>query len=199
MKSTLLCDRTSILILRAQFILVSFAVLSLLSFGAVSEELDQDRDTHLHGEARFTLVVDRHSVVIDLDTSASSILGFHHGIVLDVDRQKLRKAILVLKESNNVVDFPPEADCRQIHSSVNSKLISLNNVIKNTLTNQQKDNAAFEVGYQLECKHPERIHYVSLPVFNQFQHLQVLHAQWMLDDKQGRGTYSMQHERVNLR
>ena len=202
MKFVLLSQRANSPLTTIRFFLSPYlATLAFFIFSqnAFTEELYYEHHVHMHGVAQFTLVVDRSSVVVDLDSPAMNLLGFEHVPISEEESLKVRNVVQVLKNSDNLIQFSSDAECTQIHSSVSSGLIAQSPMSSALpLSDLEKGHIAFEVGYLLECKHPENIHSASFPVFIQFKGIDELNGQWVIGDQQGAGTFTLKNSRIDF-
>ncbi len=187
---------------RLVFCAFSSTLITIVSF-AHAEEPYHEQHVHVHGEAQFTLVVDRNAIVVDFDSPAMNIVGFEHAASGEADRQKILDAVKILEISDNVIQFSASAQCKQIHSSVSSGLIAQLSSVSTRINrlkpdSLEKGHTAFEVGYQIECKYPEKIKDAEFPVFTRFEGLKQLHGQWVVGDVQGADTFSINKERIDF-
>lgn len=190
----------------------SMAVLVFLSalpgssvLHAREEQVYRHHEAHVHGQATLTLAVEDHEVQVVLSSPAANIVGFEHPPVTAADRTAVARARTRLEEADTLFSLPEGADCRTVHTEIDSALFS-GEPDRHTRDHEDHPDAVehhasgshrHETGnpkavhtditaeYHFECARPERLNQLDIHLFTIFPAIEHLELEYIIGDKQG--------------
>ncbi len=166
-----------------KIILVLFLLLALCLPSLAKK---RSHAAHVHGEGKFTLVLERHALEIEMEIPADDIVGFEHTAKSEEQKQKVKRAESELKQAAEIVLLPKKSRCKATAVDVKSSLSEDEDDHHDEA--EEESHAEFHVSYTFRCEVPKFLSWVTLNVFTPFPRLKELHGQAVTMD----GQFSME-------
>lgn len=170
-----------------KFLLQLFLVTSLLFLANVSlagpdSHERREYGAHEHGVAVLTLALADHDLAVEFESPAVNLLGFEHAASSDKDRQAVAQAVQRLRAPLTFLNLPSAAQCSVTKAMVESEQLgNATAVVQHNETNEHKHegHADFTAKYQLQCKAPQALEIVGVKLFETFNGIEKIKAQWL--------------------
>ena len=200
----------------------SIILVLLVSLGVSSTAYTKDEKkmhqhkAHVHGEAVLNLVLEAQSVVVELQTPTMNILGFEHQPATAKQHNAVERAIRLLKDYSNVVQFTTGA-CRQVsvdlevpfkdegahkpdadHKHEHKHEHHHDEHNDGEHQDEHASHSEFHVVYHLECSKLHTITAVDVKVFGYFPGFKTVRVQWVSANGQGMNKASQARTEVVL-
>ncbi|HEY3698683.1 MAG TPA: DUF2796 domain-containing protein [Spongiibacteraceae bacterium] len=196
------------------------AALLLLVSGIGQAHEHREHGAHVHGVATLTLAIAERGIDIEFESPAVNLIGFEHAPHSANDQRAIDRAAQVLAHPLAFLSLPPAAHCVVIKSAVESEL--LKSTAQKTTTDtphsesfpaathddshhhehdsdEPEGHANFNAKYHLECKQPQALNTIDIKLFDTFNGIEKINAQWLTDGAQSARVLTPTDRSINLR
>jgi hypothetical protein len=142
---------------------------------------------HQHGHAKLNIALEGKTLLLELQVPAEDILGFEHAPQTSQERLKLKQAMALLQQSNQLVALDPAAECRPLPAQ-----------IEQHIDNKSSSHADILGRYAFECQSSAQLHRIEFLLFRQFPTLQDIDYQLITTSSQNAGELSPAHPQLLL-
>ncbi|MCX4186972.1 ZrgA family zinc uptake protein [Methylophaga sp. OBS4] len=140
------------------------------------------RQPHVHGQAQLHIVQQQSQLLIELNTPAMNIFGFEH-VPNSKQQQKQVDTVLSSLHDEETAFAITGGGCML-------ETITVEDPFSHTLDDAEPAKAGSEhaevtVLYTFLCKQPDSLQAIDIRLFDAFNHIEHIQAQWVLNAKQG--------------
>lgn len=179
------------------------------------------QEPHVHGAAALWLVLDGTQLEVEFHTPAMNVLGFEHKAQTDAERVRVKKAGEEMAAVERLFEFEPST-CRLIRQTSDFSAVAGDFA---TDTGSDKEDThghdgqehlhdhvhlhAHEVdgiqhsnlqaSYQFECENPDQLQRLVIGIPAVFSGVEVLHAQWVINGRQGSSQLNLDQREISFR
>lgn len=132
-------------------------------------------DSHQHGHAVLTLVLEGNEMQLAFQSAAQSVVGFEHQPATVEQQQEVAAAIAVFKQAH-WFSFNADANCELAQADASTDLAE---------PQAHAGHADFYANYQLLCQRPARLSELQLHIFKLLPTLEHMDVQWIINAQQG--------------
>ncbi len=141
---------------------------------------------HVHGVGVLNLAVEGKSVIIELVSPASDIVGFEHKPHDGEERKAVEAAVETLKKGERLFQFPKDAGCREKETEVETGLQEDDDHDHGKSHDTHAEtHAEFHAHYRFECSRPDALDYVDIDYFSKFSRAKELEVRTITPRGQG--------------
>lgn len=177
---------------------------TLTALSAAAEYREQG--AHVHGIARMDLVLEDHTLSIDLDTPAANLLGFEHAPRDAAEEAVLKQAVARLHEAKALFNLPQAAGCEVETVEVASALLGHE---ESHVHHEGHDadahegeagheHADMEASYRFHCASPAKLDGITVNLFQLFPATEKLEVQLITPRGQGAAKLTADSPRLTL-
>lgn len=159
---------------------------------AANHEEHREHAAHVHGKGRLTLAMQGSSLEIMLESPADSLFGFEHVPATPTEQAKADKVLEQLKDVSRLFGLEGAASCKNTNTEIDAPFSQP----AKTPTDGHADVSAT---YTFECKHPEKLTTLSLPLLKVFPALRTLNLDYVTESTQGSKTITPDHPTLTLK
>jgi hypothetical protein len=182
----------------------------------------RQHDAHVHGKGQVNLAVEGNQIFIELDSPAANIVGFEHVPTSQADNATLDKALLLLKQGEQMFHINPEAGCKLTEAEVDTSLEGHTDDHHDAHDDKHEDehdksaahkdsrghdgkheeeaaHSDIEAGYVFKCDHPDRLQTLRVDLFDAFPATEMLNVQAILETGQTAKRLTPAKRMVDLR
>lgn len=181
-----------------------FLLGSLSTFASAESDHDTHRQhgAHNHGHATLNIVQEGKTIQLMLESPAVNIVGFEHAATTPQEKQKIEKAVELLKQGEKLFGFPAAAQCVQAEVEVKSELTEFAAHHDEHEGHDEHDghegHSEFEVGYQFVCSKPAALNTLKVNIFKLFPLTEEIEAQIVTDQRQSATELSPQASTIHF-
>jgi len=171
-----------------------FSSLSTSASTEVDHDTQRQHGAHDHGHATLNLVQEGKTIQLMLESPAVNIIGFEHAATTPQEKQKIEKALELLKQGEKLFSFPAATQCVQTEVEVESELTELaahhdeskeeSSTHKESHHDEPEGHSEFEVNYQFVCNTPAALDTLKVHIFELFPLTEEIEAQVVTDKRQ---------------
>ncbi len=179
--------------------------LSTFASAEADHHAHRQHGAHEHGHAKLDIVQEGNTVQLMLESPAANIIGFEHAATTPEEKQKIEKAVELLKQGEKLFGFPTDAQCAQAEVEVESELTEFaehhdepedhsEHAAHHDEPKDHSEHAAhhdepeshseFEVGYQFVCNTPAALDTLKVNIFKLFPLTKEIEVQLVTDKRQ---------------
>lgn len=151
----------------------------------------REHSAHVHGIARLTLAMQGTTLEIMLESPADSLFGFEHAPATPEEQARADKVLAQLKDSRLLFNVAEKAGCATTRTEIDAPFVQAGK-------GASEGHADVSATYVLECKQPQKLTTLSLPMFSTFPALRKLTVDYVTDSKQGSQTLTPQQTTMTL-
>lgn len=160
---------------------------------------DRQHSSHEHGAATMLLAIEDNEIQLRIESPAANLLGFEYAPRTDAEKQQLKQAVKNLRNADNVVQFPGQAECRVKRASV-LHTVGAEDVHEEHAEDdhdhkheehghdehkEQDSHSDFIVEFRFECGVIAKLNQVDAKLFSNFPLLETLDLQYIAPQGQG--------------
>ena len=158
---------------------------------------DRQHSSHEHGVATMLLAIEDNEVQLRIESPAANLLGFENAAHTDAEKQGLKQAVKDLRNADNVVQFPGQAECRVKRASVLHTVGAedlhdegkheghSHDEHKHDEHKEQQSHSDFIIEFRFECGVIAKLNQLDVKLFSKFPLLETLDLQYIAPQGQG--------------
>lgn len=127
---------------------------------------------HVHGAAAINIALDANDFYLEFRSPAANIFGFEHAPSSEADHTAQREATAVLRQTDRLFRFNPEAGCRIEHIEISSE-------------EHKGSHADIEAVYHFDCEQPGELTQLDVRLFEAFPAIGEIDVQLVVGSSQG--------------
>ena len=174
--------------------------LSTYASTEVDHDTQRQHGAHDHGHATLNLVQDGKTIQLMLESPAVNIIGFEHAATSPQEKQKIERALELLKQGEKLFGFPAATQCVQTGVEVESELTKFaahhdeskeessahkeSSTHKKSHHDEPEGHSEFEISYQFVCNTPAALDTLKVHIFEFFPLTEEIEAQLVTDKRQ---------------
>ena len=110
---------------------------------------------HEHGLSKMNIVQDHHKLLIEIEMPGHDVVGFEYKAKTNEDKNKVKQALMLLKNPINVIKIPIKAKCdlKDSHSHIIA----------------EKNHTEFRAEYSFVCKDIDEVKTIGINIFENFK------------------------------
>ena len=110
---------------------------------------------HEHGLSKMNIVQDHHKLFIEIEMPGHDVVGFEYKAKTKEDKNKVKEALMLLKNPINVIKIPIKAKCdlKDSHSHIIA----------------EKNHTEFRAEYSFVCKDIDEVKTIGINIFENFK------------------------------
>lgn len=163
---------------------ITIVLLVFFSVNIHANEADnsahRQHEAHVHGEAKLNISIDKKILVFELSTPALNVLGFEHEPRTHQEKERVNKVNKILSAYENVISIP-NLNCEQTQVEIISpyadEAIQANNGHKHE--HHEEGHSEYYLSHSLTCKDMNRLEYVEVTLFDNFEGFENIKAIWI--------------------
>lgn len=149
-------------------------MLACLPITGLAEDMDSHA-AHQHGMAQLTLVLEKNTVQVALESPADNIVGFEHAATKPGEKAAVAAAISTLSQPT-LLGLSTEAGCSKATTRIKKMLA----------TPEHSAHRDIEVSHTLSCSQPDKLKQLDASaLFKAFPRMQSLKVEFALPAGQG--------------
>ena len=153
---------------------------------------DRQHSSHEHGAATMLMAIEDNEVQLRIESPAANLLGFENAARTDAEKQGLKQAVKDLRNADNVVQFPGQAECRVKRASV-LHTVGAEDIHdegkheghKHDEHTEQESHSDFIIEFRFECGVIAKLNQLDVKLFSKFPLLETLDLQYIAPQGQG--------------
>lgn len=160
---------------------------------------------HVHGQAKMTVVLDHHRLILTAVIPAHDLVGFEHMAQSADEKSRVDSAVKQLKQTHLWLHLK-SGECKLKSSHVSNPLLEADDASGAHVHDDESENhehhtshGDFEVSVEMECKQFEDIEVLDVMLHHLFQNIQVIEVQWIVNGNQGLSNLNNQHKTVRFK
>ena len=147
-----------------------------------ADELSEQHEAHVHGQANMTLITEGNKVEIAIESPAMNMLGFEHEAHSEQDKKTVTKVEKILSDSSALFTFDG-ANCQAETSNLDIGHDEHQAMAEET--GHKHQHMDIDARYSFTCEHIEQLQRVHVSLFELFPALSKLNVEWVNNGKQG--------------
>ncbi len=185
-----------------------FCAMSLWSVALLAQTEFRQSGAHVHGVAKLTVLQDRNTLLIELESPAVNIVGFEHAPQDDAQVSRIENALTLLKQSDSIVGLS-SLDCEvvQARSDISGAAGSHGHSAHhhdhahdhNHDHQHNHGHSEFRANIELYCASQIPPAELLITAFDHFNGIETLEIQWALNGLQGMQRLNPSQTRVRFR
>lgn len=152
--------------------------------------LAQGGEAHVHGVSTLLIAVEEDGMVLELTAPGDDLVGFEHAPVNQSQRDRVAKAIALLRGSDELFQLPAAAGCTAEEATL---LDSLSGPVGEGVDQDHDhkhggeapaktdhhdeptdEHGEFRLRYHYHCRSPEKLNGIDVNLFDLFPHLRAI-------------------------
>jgi hypothetical protein len=169
---------------------------AVLCFAAIDSEAGEfrSRPPHVHGSATLDIALQDGRLDIEFESPAINVVGFEHEPATAEERAALSQANRTFDGGDPLFVSPAGAACKQ--TSVTRTPITYEHDGDDEKPNAPHAN--YEVAYRFTCKHPDKLDWIEVQLFEVTRGMQKITATVVTPGIQRQTDLTAGHTRVSL-
>lgn len=140
---------------------------------------------HVHGEAVLNIVLDGHTLYIELNSAAINLIGFEHAPNNDAQKAALATAQQTLASADRLFHFTATT-CLLKNVEIEAPYMERHEHHEHQHHPEAPhEHADFHASYTFHCEQANDLTAISIKLFSLFPAIQAIKAQWIFQGKQG--------------
>ena len=156
---------------------------------------ERQHSSHEHGVATMQLVIEGKTLQLKIETPAMNILGFEHEPNTAEQKNAIKQADALLKNSDNVVLLPKAAKCQLTKVNIESSLFhnehehehEEGDSAHSDSHNEDSGHTDYDLDYQYECDNIKALQQLGITLFSHFPLFEELEVQYIVPLETGFG------------
>lgn len=145
-------------------------------------EAHRQHQPHVHGEAQLHIVQQQSQLLIELTTPAMNIFGFEHAPQNKHQQKQIDTVLSSLHDEETALAITG-GGCKLETVTVEDPF---GHALDDAETAQAgSEHAEVTVLYTFQCKQPDGLQAIDIRLFDAFNHIEHIQAQWVINAKQG--------------
>lgn len=149
----------------ARPVLASACCLFFAISGANAHEDHEDgfeqHHAHEHGKITLNLVVDRDTLVVELDAPAANVIGFEHEPRNDTERNSVLSAAAWIRRGDDLFRTPEEAGCRFVRTEFQDPVWERAHSEDAQGDEYHEHHTDYEARFLYRCTDPRRLSWIE--------------------------------------
>ncbi|TQV88574.1 DUF2796 domain-containing protein [Aliikangiella coralliicola] len=193
----------------------SFFLIWICCFGFVTADvIAGNQKSHVHGLVTLTLVLEKKTLAIKIESPAESLLGFEHKARQSSEKQAVKRAEKLLNSpellfSIEGVNCKPKKSKVELSHFIDSEVHHHHgahheireNHLKghNEVSHSEISHSEISASYFFNCDSEENLEVVSVRLFKFFPRIEKVNAMWVTDLGQGAALLSSRKNTIPLK
>jgi hypothetical protein len=207
MLSTARCGRVCSLRSLVRLFLVTSALVSCFSAHGTQhvENAFEQRHAHEHGKVSLNIVVDRNSLVVELDAPAANVVGFEHAPRNATERSAVSAAIAMIRGGRALFGTPEAAKCRFVSAEFAEPAATPDEDdhsgthAAGAEEHGHEQHSNYEPKFTYECAHPEQLAWIEPWIVSKLLKVTEVRVNLITPTGQRSETAKNAHVRIGLR
>lgn len=180
-----------------------FCAVNLWSVALLAQTEFRQSGAHVHGVAKLTVLQDRNTLLIELESPAVNIVGFEHEPQNDAQVSLIENALTLLKQPDGIVRLS-SLDCEivQARSDISGAAGSHGHSVHHHHDhehNHSHRHSEFQASIELDCASQTPPAELLITAFDHFNGIETLEIQWVLNGLQGMQRLNPSQNRIRFR
>jgi hypothetical protein len=182
--------------------LLRWALLALSAAGLHINEAQAQHveESHQHGQAELLIVTQDNELQIQLRSPAANITGFEEAARNEKQRRALNRAKRLLLTDEQFRLHPDDCKAESIDVDFSSLEKESAHAVDHAKHHAHKDSHAdIIVTYHFACVRTDKLETITTQILTNFPSITELHAQWVVDGRQGAATLDNSQDKIQVR
>lgn len=156
--------------------------------------------THVHGISNLTIAFENSVLQIELNAPLIDIVGFENKTKTEIQKQSLKLAIEVLKNSKEIFSFNG-GSCKEKKVLVTTGYKNKKHEHKHQNHNENKNDIHkdLKILYSFNCTNPANLIVINIHLFDKFPKIVKINTQWVTVNGQGQKVLDQKRNQVTVR